>query len=105
MKVLGTASAPQKQRWTSGPMIDRHRAIANDFGFYAIMGQRGYSRPQIDRCLADEALARRIVGQRQVAIDAGVQGTPSFAINGERLDSVHDWASLEAAIKARIAPN
>ena len=102
IKVLDSASDMQKQRWTNGPMIGRLRAIANDFGFYEIMGQRGYSRPDLDRCLADEPLARRIVGQRQVAIDAGVQGTPSFAINGQLLEGAHDWAALESAIKARL---
>ena len=29
-------------------------AIAADFGFYEIMKNRGYERPVVDRCLADE---------------------------------------------------
>ncbi len=102
IKVFDTASDQQKQRWTNGPLLARYRAIAYDFGFYTIMEQRGYSRIVVDRCFADEALARRIVGQRTAAIEAGVQGTPSFAINGELLAGTHDWQALEAAIKARL---
>jgi len=100
--VFDTATEFQKQRWVTGPMLSRFRAIANDFGFYTIMEQRGYRRTDLDRCLADEVLARRVAGQRQAAVDAGVEGTPSFSINGDLLAETHDWASLEEAIKARL---
>lgn len=102
IKVLGTASSGQKQRWTSGALGTRMRAIANDFGFYRMMEQRGYQRPALDRCLADEAMARRLAAQTQAAQTAGVEGTPSFMLDGTLLAGTHDWKALDAQLEARF---
>lgn len=102
IKVLGTASDAQKQRWSAGPLGNRMRAIAGDLGFYRIMERRGYQRPALDRCLADEAMARKLTAQTQAAIDAGVTGTPSFMLDGTLLAGTHDWRSLNAQLEARF---
>ncbi|MET0180435.1 MAG: thioredoxin domain-containing protein, partial [Novosphingobium sp.] len=60
---IGPLTAPtpaQRARWTGGAFAQRTRAIAQDFGFYPIMRRRGYTPAQVDRCLADEALAERL---------------------------------------------
>lgn len=99
---LGTASDAQRLRWTSGPMAARMRAIAADFGFYALMAPRGLGRAAADRCLADNAMAQRLVAQTSTAVSHGVTGTPSFAIGGQLLDDAHDWSALQAEIKRRL---
>lgn len=99
---IDTASDVQKQRWTNGTTAARLRAIATDFGFYAIMEQRGLGRAAVDRCLADEALSRRIAEQNGEAQRLGIEGTPSFLLNGLLLAGTHDWPSLEPQIKARL---
>ncbi len=99
---MASASDAQKARWSNGGFSARMRAIAADFGFYAIMEQRGYPRAAVDRCLADEAAARRLAGHREAAAAAGVDGTPSFLLNGLLLTGTHDWQSLELQIKARL---
>ncbi len=88
-------------RWSSGTALARRRAIADDLGFYQTMLARGYDRPAVDRCLADEAVARRLVEQTEEAAKLGVQGTPSFMINNELLAGTHDWQTLQAQLKAR----
>lgn len=97
-----SASEGQRARWTSGPNAARFRAIANDFGFYAMMERRGYDRPTLDRCLADEAMAKRLAAQTAQAQELGVQGTPSFLINGLLLAGTHDWQSLNNQLDARF---
>ena len=99
---IETASDLQKQRWTNGPTPARLRAIAADFGFYATMEQRGVNRSAADRCLADDALLRRVVAQSAEGQELGVTGTPSFMLNGVLLAGTHDWPSLETQIKARL---
>ncbi len=104
-KWIGTidkASAGQTGRWTSGSLGARMKAIANDFGFYQLMEQRGYRRTVLDQCLADEAMARRLTAQTQAATAAGVKGTPSFILDGMLLADTHDWRTLGAQIKARF---
>ena len=98
---LVSSTAAQRQRWTSGDNAARRRAIASDFHFYDIMEKRGYSRPQLDHCLADEALARRIVGHTVEAAKLGFEGTPAFALNGTPLVGTSTWLALEAQVKAR----
>lgn len=93
---LSSATAAQRARWTSGDGPTRRRAIANDFGLYQIMLGRGYNRPELDRCLSDEAAARRFAEQSQKDWDRpGIEGTPAFAINGVIMPGTHTWDALE----------
>lgn len=92
----------QRQRWSSGTMTQRWRAIASDLGFYEIMEQRGYARAQVDQCLGDEAAGRRIAEESEGnSTTYGVTGTPSFALNGKLLNGVHTWKSLQEAVKVQ----
>ena len=93
---LANPTAAQRARWTSGDGASRRRAIASDFGFYRMMEQRGYNRPELDRCLADEAAARQFAERSQKDWDKpGIDGTPSFSINGVVMPGTHTWAALE----------
>ncbi len=100
--IASTASAGQQSRWTAGNAAARRRAIASDFGFYAIMQGRGYDRPAADRCLADNAMAQRLAQQTAEAARLGIDGTPGFLLNGEVLAGTHDWETLQTQLKARV---
>ena len=97
------ASEAQRMRWSSGPAPARMRAIAADLGFYNLMETRGYSRANLDRCLGDTVRAEAIATLSEHNAEAfGVRGTPSFAINGQLLEGVHNWADLQPAINAAL---
>jgi len=102
MARLNRASEAQRARWNAGENVARMRAIASDLGFYAMMAQRGYDRQALDRCLADTALAKRLAAQTAQAQELGVQGTPSFLLNGVLLAATHDWQSLNTQLQARF---
>ena len=96
---LGAPTQAQRTRWTTAVAAGR-RAIASDFGFYTIMERRGYRRTDVDRCLADEAMARRLAETSAKEWDRpGVDATPSFAINGVVMPGTHTWAALERQLK------
>ncbi|MBB4857712.1 protein-disulfide isomerase [Novosphingobium chloroacetimidivorans] len=95
-------SEAQTARWASGPVAARFRAIASDFDFYAIMARWSYSRAQVDRCLGDAAMLKRLTAQTEAASAKGVDSTPSFAIDGEVLVGTHDWKTLAAQIDTRL---
>lgn len=99
-RMAGTGST-FRERWTTGDFATRMRAVASDFGFYPMMEARGYDRPTIDRCLADQPKAQRLAQMTQDALEAGVQGTPSFTIDG-RLTDIHEWRALEAALQDKL---
>jgi len=97
---LGSASAAQRARWTTGDGPSRRRAIASDFGLYQIMERRGYDRATADRCLSDEAAATRFAEQSQKDWERpGIGGTPAFAINGVIMPGTHTWDALEQQLR------
>lgn len=100
---LNNPSPAQKARWTSGAFAQRTRAIAKDFGFYPMMQSRGYTPSQVDACLANEALAKRLAASTAEATEKlFVTGTPSFAIDGTVLTGTHSWQALRPQLAARM---
>jgi protein-disulfide isomerase len=96
------APKDQQKRWFEGPLPTRMRAIANDLKLYDFVESRGLSRTDADRCLTNEALAKRIAAQTADATAKGVDATPSFGINGVLLTGTHDWATLRPQLEARL---
>jgi len=92
----------QRARWNGKDFAASMRAITSDLGFYDVMANRGYDRTKVDRCLADTDLAMKLMKQRDEAKRLGVPGTPSFASDGQLLEEVFDWKTLDSAIKARL---
>lgn len=98
----GKMSEAQQQRWYQGKLIDRMRAVASDFGFYAMVSGWGISRVQADACLADEAMLDKLRAQQEEVARLGIDSTPSFTLNGAVLPD-HDWASVSKAITTKLA--
>ena len=100
------ATKSQIDRWNNGDPAARRRAIASDLGLYGIFERRGYSMVEIDRCLADQDLADRIVSAADADYEEkGVNATPSFAVDGTLLKDVHNWQSLQAALAGPLSPS
>ena len=96
---LARPTGAQTTRWRTAGAAGR-RAIAGDFGFYAIMERRGFSRTEVDRCLSDEAMARRLAEISAKEWERpGIDATPSFSINGIVMPGTHTWAALEPQIR------
>lgn len=103
LPIANRATAGQKARWYAGTGPSRRRAIASDLGFYEIMIPRGYDRPALDRCLSDEALAKRLADQSDADDKKyNIQFTPSFAINGTMLAGTDRWSVLQPQLDARL---
>ena len=89
------ASDAQLAQWLNGSASGR-QSMASALGFYEMMEARGYGRPELDKCLSDQALADRLSSNTQKDMtDFGVRGTPSFVVNGKLLENVHGWQPLE----------
>ena len=96
---LTSATQAQQVRWRTKGVAGR-RAIAGDFGFYKLMEGRGYRRAEVDRCLADEAMATKLATNSDKDWrKPGIDGTPAFSINGIVMPGTHSWAGLERQLK------
>lgn len=102
IRPMVTSTEAQRARWTTGTRAQRARAIAADFHFYEMMATRGYDRVAVDRCLADDALADRMAKATEAAVNAGVDHTPTFLINGQQLLGTNSWADLDPQLAARL---
>lgn len=96
------ATPAQTALWGQGNAAG-FRAMASALGYYDMMEQHGYTRVDVDKCLVDNAKLQKIItNTRADATEYGIQGTPSFAINGKLLDGVHDWRQLERALNTHL---
>lgn len=81
------------------PENQRFIAYADQAKLLDFFAARGMSRDQASQCLSDfpamETLAQRL--QTQSDKD-GITGTPTFFVNGSRMDETN-WASVEAALQ------
>ena len=98
-----SATAAQMQLWQRGDAAG-HRAMASALGLYAMMETRGYTAPQVDKCLADSAAKQKLRDNSEAdAVEFNVNSTPSFALNFNLLLGVHTWESLEPALEERFS--
>lgn len=102
IKPLASASTAQRQRWTTGTLIERNRAIANDFHLFAIMQSRGFDRIAAEKCLADQGMAQRLGNQAKQGYSLGIRSTPAFTINGKLLDDTSEWSELRPQLDASM---
>lgn len=104
--VLQRASSISEQRAAeivALPTLQRIRALATDSGVIQWMRGRGFTPAQIDRCFADQAVVDRIEAMRRNALNSGINGTPTFTINGQVVDGAHSWAALQPRLDAALA--
>ena len=79
--------------------------IANSLNFDDMLANRGASRLDINACLSDNEAARALIANGQAdAREFGSLSSPSFALDGERLEGVHDWATLYPLLAERFRP-
>jgi protein-disulfide isomerase len=84
------------------PESKKLAAMAEIGGFKTIGAAKGITAAAADKCLADPAAAKRLVEMTDAAQSKyGVNGTPTFFVNGERVNGA-DWASVEAALKGAL---
>lgn len=75
-------------------------AWVEHLGYLDFLKQRGVPEQQARACLADPKLIKEITDLSQAAIDLGVTGTPTFYLNGQKLDGAVSWPQVEQALKA-----
>ncbi|NNJ08960.1 DsbA family protein [Chloroflexales bacterium ZM16-3] len=70
----------------------------NTFSSYA--GQLGLNRSTFDSCLSSGANTAVIQAAEQAGVTAGIQATPTFDVNGTRVNADGVAAAIDAALRA-----
>ncbi|MDY7098530.1 MAG: thioredoxin domain-containing protein, partial [Pseudomonadota bacterium] len=98
--------APQSQQiaWSRGDAAGRLNA-ARALDLDDMLVQRGLTMPQINACLANDQMAQTImVNSNADRAEFAIDATPSFALDGSKLDEVYSWPGVAMALQARFAP-
>ena len=75
-------------------------AWADRMGYVEFVKQRGVTEAQARACLNDEKAIEALTKMTQDATDSrDVTGTPTFFLNGRKLDDTVTWPQVEAALK------
>ncbi len=81
------------------PEDQRLVKLAEIGGFYDFFAARGLSTDQARQCLADSAAYQKIAENSQTqSEELGVTGTPTFFINGRKVDA-NSWNQIEPMLQ------
>jgi protein-disulfide isomerase len=96
-KFSGLSQA-EKQKISAMPEAQRLAGVADAAGLTQLAAQNGVPAAKAKACLTDPAGFARLGTMREAAAKLGVQGTPTFFVNGAKVHA-HDWPELETEIR------
>ncbi|MEO9601560.1 thioredoxin domain-containing protein [Parasphingorhabdus sp.] len=98
-KAQGMGEATYSNILQSSPET-RFVRLAEQLGLISFFQQRGISEDQAKACLADTNVAETLMNDTQKgAEEFDIQGTPTFLLNGQKIDGTN-WMAIEAKLKA-----
>jgi protein-disulfide isomerase len=93
------AAAAQGSFWEMHDYLYEHQRHLEDQDLRGYAEELGLDVERFDRELADHTHAARVREDFMSGVRSGVNGTPTFYINGERHDGSYDLETLLAAIE------
>jgi protein-disulfide isomerase len=104
--AAAACAAPTGKYWSFADYLAWNQSGENDGAFsrdrlFAMAGRVGLDRDTFAACLDDPATRGAIETRTAEAFNAGIQSTPTFAINGE-LVTVNSFDELGPIIQAKI---
>lgn len=101
-KLVNLAPDEQKQLQEMTP-VNQFKRMVDVMGLYSFMAARGMPKAQADSCLSNQgAIDALTAHQNRYQNEDGINGTPTFFINGQQQQDINDWAKLEPRLKAAI---
>jgi protein-disulfide isomerase len=88
----------QKAAFQALPDDQKLGRIADIAGLTQLAAKGGMSPQQAKSCLADPAGLARLSQMYEAAVAAGITGTPSFLVNGAKVEA-RNWATLQPLLK------
>ena len=98
MGRLSALTQAQKDQLRALPESQRLGRLADTVGLTQIAAQHGITPARSKACLADQAALDRLDKMVNDASNQGVEGTPTFFINGANIGS-HTWATLAPILR------
>ncbi len=84
------------------PPAQRVTTLVKATGMDEFFRLRGMPQGRIDQCLADTGQLNALAALTSRANDEGVTGTPTFFINGKKVEGAASWKELEPSLRASV---
>ncbi|TMM06898.1 MAG: disulfide bond formation protein DsbA [Actinobacteria bacterium] len=97
------AAAAQRRFWEMHDLLYENQRRLSDEDLHAYADQLGLDVDLFDKELADHTHAPRVREDFMSGVRSGVNGTPSFYVNGARHDDSYDVETLLAALERAAA--
>jgi len=97
------AAAAQRRFWEMHDLLYENQRRLSDQDLHAYADQLGLDVDRFDKELADHTHAPRVREDFMSGVRSGVNGTPSFYVNGARHDDSYDVETLLAALERAAA--
>lgn len=95
---IGRITEDQQQKLQAMPETQMMLTIARITGVIGIAAAHGIPPVRAEACARNEPAARQLAKMAEAAGGRGVDGTPTFFVNGEKVPA-YDWATLEPFLK------
>jgi protein-disulfide isomerase len=92
------ASGAAGKFWPMHDIIFEHQTALTDRDLVTYAEAVGVDSRSVAEALARHTFTERVKEDFMSGVRSGVNGTPTFFINGERYDGAHDYASLREAL-------
>ncbi len=96
------AAALQGKFWEMHDLLFEQQALLKPEIIPSWAKKIGLNLEQFENDIKQDVTEKRIKEDRQSGIRGGVNGTPTFFINGKRYDGSHDYNSLLAALQSAL---
>lgn len=96
-KISGMSQAQQDKLKTLS-RAEQLAGIVDLGGLTQLAAGSGITPQMAKKCLADETSLQRLAEMHEAAAKLGIEGTPTFFINGSRVHA-HNWAELAPLIR------
>lgn len=100
--AVTSLSDARKAELSALPQTPRLQKVAEIAGLYPVAAKNGIPVAKARQCLADEAGFDEIGRIHDQAVALGVQGTPSFFLNGRQLEGF-TWDTVGPDLRSAIA--
>jgi len=103
VKPFMQVTEEQQKQLAAVPQQQQIKALAELGKLDEYVRRLGIPKAKFDQALTDQAEIKRLADMRKEAIETyQISGTPSFVLNGKKLESVSSWPDVRARLDAAL---
>ncbi|MCH8685653.1 DsbA family protein [Pedomonas mirosovicensis] len=103
VKPFMQVTEEQQKQLAAVPQQQQIKALAEMGKLDQYVRRLGIPKAKFDQCLTDQAGIKKLADMRKSAIETfQITGTPSFALNGKKLEGANTWPDVRARLDAAL---